>query len=187
MTQIIQPSLKKIVEAVNGDDTQLQLLATQATRYEHSCSGSCDGTWGQKAASCCLRSSLERWQREKEPGNPNCPWESQLVPVLWLLCCAWLTALREPNQGVDCAAPSCAVQEIMLDYTRNWVPGAWGGQGLEILVVQIVSAEQGCPHKSGDRKDHGAPSSPSWQQRCLLRMHLHPCWCFLGWLKPLHQ
>ncbi|NWU34741.1 IMA5 protein, partial [Hylia prasina] len=30
--RIIQPSLEKIVEAVNGDDTQLQLLATQATR-----------------------------------------------------------------------------------------------------------------------------------------------------------
>ncbi|NXM63648.1 IMA5 protein, partial [Illadopsis cleaveri] len=29
---IMQPSLEKIVEAVNGDDTQLQLLATQATR-----------------------------------------------------------------------------------------------------------------------------------------------------------
>uniref|UniRef100_A0A8D2NTB7 Importin subunit alpha n=1 Tax=Zosterops lateralis melanops TaxID=1220523 RepID=A0A8D2NTB7_ZOSLA len=30
--RIIQPSLEKIVEAVNGDDTQLQLLATQVTR-----------------------------------------------------------------------------------------------------------------------------------------------------------
>ncbi|RLW01637.1 hypothetical protein DV515_00007819 [Chloebia gouldiae] len=29
---IIQPSLEEIVEAVNGEDTQLQLLATQATR-----------------------------------------------------------------------------------------------------------------------------------------------------------
>ncbi|NWX60614.1 IMA5 protein, partial [Promerops cafer] len=30
--EIIQPSLEEIVEAVNGEDTQLQLLATQATR-----------------------------------------------------------------------------------------------------------------------------------------------------------
>ncbi|KFO59009.1 Importin subunit alpha-5, partial [Corvus brachyrhynchos] len=30
--EIIQPSLEEIVEAVNGDDTELQLLATQATR-----------------------------------------------------------------------------------------------------------------------------------------------------------
>lgn len=84
------------MEAVSGDDTELQLLATQATRYAPSC-WSCARAWGQKAACSCLRSSLERWQREKEPGNPNCPWESQLVPVLCPVCCAWLTVLCEPN------------------------------------------------------------------------------------------
>lgn len=93
------------MEAVHGEDIQLQLLATQATRYT-------PGTRGQKAASSCLRSCLERWQREKEPGNPNCPWQSLLVPV----CYAWLTVLCEPNQGLAELPLPVLCQELC------WIP-----------------------------------------------------------------
>lgn len=127
MTQIIQPSLEEILEAINGGDTQLQLLATQATRYMPGC-WSCAGA-------CKLL--FEELSGEMEPGNPNCPWESQLVPVLWPLCCAWLIVLHEPSQEVGCAARSCActVPGIILDPTRNRVPDAWAEQGLESLAL----------------------------------------------------
>lgn len=64
MTQIIQPYLEKIVEAVNGDDTQLQLLATQATRYEHSLLELC---WELGAKGC--KFLFEELSREMAKGE----------------------------------------------------------------------------------------------------------------------
>lgn len=113
----------------------------------------------------------------------------------WAVPVAGTCVVVGPNQGFGCGPWSCPplavpllgqglcwfLQEIKckgLGRTRAGEPGS----------IRL-KAEQGCPHLGGSRRDHRVPSSPSWQQGCLLRVQerLHCCWCFLGWLDLPYQ
>lgn len=157
MPQIILLSLEEILQGVNGSDSELQLQATQATRYAAGllCAGR-EVAGGAAAGSIGRRCFflLEEITKGKVPANPNCPEEPHLVPALclaWLhhtpgQCLWWGPVWLDPSKGL--AVDPVPVQDHIGSHKKSSAKCLGRTRTLEPGSGR-VHAEQGCSYPGG--------------------------------------